>query len=60
MRETLLVQRRVLDRHQIPAEIECKRQAHLQATYDYLGLGANGPASYKDHEALRTLVAVSD
>ena len=60
MRETLLVQRRVLDRHEIPAEVECKRQAHLQATYDYLGLGANGPASYKDHEALRTLVAVSD
>lgn len=59
MRETLLVQRRVLDRHQIPVDVNLKREAHLQATYEYLGLNTNGPASYKDHEALRPLAVVA-
>ena len=47
MREILLVQRHVLDRHPIPPDVERKRDAHLQATYEYLGLHADGPASYK-------------
>ena len=59
MRETLLVQRHVLDRHPVPPDIELKRDAHLQATYEYLGLHVNGPASYKDHEALRPLKVLS-
>jgi O-antigen biosynthesis protein len=59
MRETLLVQRRVLDRHQIPVDVNLKREAHLQATYEYLGLNTNGPASYKDHEALRPLAVAA-
>lgn len=44
MRETLLVQRHVLDRHPIPPEVERRREASLQATYEYLGLNADGPA----------------
>jgi glycosyltransferase involved in cell wall biosynthesis/SAM-dependent methyltransferase len=60
MREILLVQRNVLDRHQISAEVEQKRDAHLQAIYEYLGLHADGPAAYKDHDALKTLVVVGD
>ena len=59
MRETLFVQRYVLDRHQISSEVQGKREAHLQATYEYLGLNKDGPASYKDHEALRPLTAVA-
>ena len=59
MRETLLVQRHVLDRHPVPPDVEQKRDAHLQATYEYLGLHVNGPASYKDHEALRPLTVLS-
>jgi hypothetical protein len=59
MRETLLVQRRIIDRHQISADVERRRDAHLQATYEYLGLNADGPASYKDHEALRALTGVA-
>ena len=59
MRETLLMQRRILGRHQVSAEVECRREAHLQATYEYLGLNTNGPASYKDHEALRALTGVA-
>ena len=59
MRETLLVQRHVLDRHPIAPEVEGKREACLQATYEYLGLNANGPAYYKDHEALRSLTVVA-
>jgi hypothetical protein len=55
MRETLLVQRHVLDRHSVPPDVERKREAHLQTTYDYLGLSTSGPASYRDHEALRPL-----
>jgi glycosyltransferase involved in cell wall biosynthesis len=59
MRETLLLQRRVLDRHSISTEIDRKREAHLQSTYEYLGLNTGGPASYKDHEALRPLTVVA-
>jgi glycosyltransferase involved in cell wall biosynthesis/SAM-dependent methyltransferase len=59
MRETLLVQRRILARHQVSADVECRRDAHLQATYEYLGLNIDGPASYKDHEALRALTGVA-
>jgi glycosyltransferase involved in cell wall biosynthesis len=55
MRETLLVQRHVLDRHPLPPDVEQKRDAHLQATYEYLGLHLDGPASYKEHESLRPL-----
>ena len=59
MRETLLLQRRVLDRHSISPEIDRKREAYLQSTYEYLGLNTDGPASYKDHEALRPLTVVT-
>ena len=59
MRETLLVQRRILDHHEVAADVERRREAHLQATYEYLGLNVDGPASYKDHEALRALTVVA-
>ena len=59
MRETLFVQRYVLDRYEISSEVQGKREAHLQATYEYLDLNMDGPASYKDHEALRPLTAVA-
>ena len=59
MRETLLVQRYVHGRHAIALDVERKREASLQATYEYLGLNANGPANYKDHEALRSLTVVA-
>ena len=55
MRETLLVQRHILDRHPLTPDVERKREAHLQSTYEYLELHLNGPASYKEHESLRTL-----
>ena len=58
MRETLLVQRHILDRHPLPPDIERKREAHLQSTYEYLGLHVDGPASYKEHESLRTLTVL--
>jgi glycosyltransferase involved in cell wall biosynthesis len=59
MRETLLVQRHVFDRHTVAPDVERKRDAHLQATYEYLGLHVNGPASYKDHDELRTLTVLA-
>jgi len=59
MRETLLVQRHVLNRHQIPTDVDRKRNTHLQTTYEYLGLNMNGPALYKDHEALRPLTVAA-
>jgi glycosyltransferase involved in cell wall biosynthesis len=52
MREILNVQRYILDRHAIAPDVEDKRERHLQETYEYLGLNADGPASYKDHAAL--------
>jgi glycosyltransferase involved in cell wall biosynthesis len=58
MREMLLVQRHVLDRHRVSAEVERKREAHLQHIYEYLGLDADGQASFKDHDALKTLASV--
>jgi O-antigen biosynthesis protein len=53
MREILLVQQHVLERHAISADAEQCREASLQRTYEYLGLNADGPPSYKDHEALK-------
>jgi glycosyltransferase involved in cell wall biosynthesis len=55
MRETLMVQQLVIERHRISADTDRKRENNLQRIYEYLGLGSNGPASYKDHEALRTV-----
>ena len=55
MRETLIVQQHVLHRHGISPDTETKRDACLQTTYEYLGLHAEGPASYRDHESLRTV-----
>ncbi len=53
MRETLIVQQHVLHRHGISPDVETKRQASLQATYEILGLHAEGPPSYRDHDSLR-------
>jgi hypothetical protein len=50
-----MVQQHVLERHEITTEAEQHRETNLQRTYEYLGLGADGPQSYKDHEALRTV-----
>jgi O-antigen biosynthesis protein len=55
MREILMVQQYVLERYGISPETERKREANLQFTYEYLGLNRGGPASYKDHEALKVI-----
>ncbi len=55
MREIRMVQRRVIDRHPIPPDVERKRDEHLQSIYEYLGLHQDGPPAYKDHEALKAL-----
>jgi glycosyltransferase involved in cell wall biosynthesis/SAM-dependent methyltransferase len=55
MRETLIVQQHVLHRHGISPDVEMKRKTSLQVTYEYLGLHAEGPASYRDHDSLRTV-----
>src|SRR5262249_51784590 len=53
MREILIVQQYLLERHSIAPGVERQMEVSLQSTYEYLGLGANGPASYKDHSELR-------
>jgi hypothetical protein len=53
MREIVMVQRHILERHQITPETDRKREEALQTTYEYLGLHRDGPASYRDHEALK-------
>ncbi|MEO7270606.1 MAG: glycoside hydrolase family 99-like domain-containing protein [Vicinamibacterales bacterium] len=55
MREILIVQRWVVDRHPIPPAVERKRDAHLQSIYQYLGLHTDGPPAYRDHDALKAL-----
>ena len=55
MREILMVQQHVIERHRITSDTERKRENDLQRTYEYLGLASDGPASYKDHEALRAV-----
>jgi glycosyltransferase involved in cell wall biosynthesis len=55
MRETLMVQQYVRDRHPIAADVEQCRQASVQRTYEYLGLDANGPRLYMDHDALKAV-----
>jgi glycosyltransferase involved in cell wall biosynthesis/SAM-dependent methyltransferase len=55
MQEILQVQQYIRERHAIPPEVEEKRVAHLQTTYEYLRLDAEGPGSYHDHEALRPM-----
>ncbi len=52
MREILLVQQFMLERHPITPDVERLREANLQAVYEYLGLDKDGPASFKDHDAL--------
>jgi O-antigen biosynthesis protein len=59
MREILLVQRDILSRHPVTPEVERKREASLQTTYEYLGLHTNGPATYRDHPALNSLTALA-
>jgi O-antigen biosynthesis protein len=59
LRETLAVQQYVLDRHRITPDTERKRQSSLQAAYEYLGLDADGPASYLDHEGLKPASTVA-
>ena len=53
MREIVMVQQHILERYEITPETDRKREAALQTTYEYLGLHRDGPASYRDHEALR-------
>jgi glycosyltransferase involved in cell wall biosynthesis len=53
MREIVMVQQHILERYQITPETDRKREAALQTTYEYLGLHRDGPASYRDHEALK-------
>jgi O-antigen biosynthesis protein len=55
MREIVMVQRYILERFEVSADVERKRQSNLQATYEYLGLHNDGPASFKDHEALKVV-----
>ena len=55
MREILMVQQHVIERHGSPPTPKQKREADLQRTYRYLGLEFDGPSSYKDHEVLRTV-----
>ncbi len=57
MREILLVQQYIKSRHAITAHTEARRDAHLQTTYEYLRLDAEGPGSYQEHEALRPLAS---
>jgi hypothetical protein len=45
----------VLERYEITTDTARKRVANLQATYEYLGLQAEGPASYQDHEVLKVV-----
>ena len=53
MREILMVQDFVMQRHRITPDAEAKRETDRQRTYEYLGLSSAGPALYKDHEILR-------
>jgi glycosyltransferase involved in cell wall biosynthesis/SAM-dependent methyltransferase len=53
MREILIVQQHVKQRHPVTLDAEQKRETDRQRTYEYLGLSSAGPASYKEHEALR-------
>jgi glycosyltransferase involved in cell wall biosynthesis/SAM-dependent methyltransferase len=55
MREILMVQQHMLERHPISTDAERQMEISLQSVYEYLGLGADGPPSYKDHEALRAI-----
>ena len=55
MREILMVQQHVVERHSITPDAERRLEISVQRTYEYLGLGADGPPSYKDHEALRAV-----
>ena len=55
MREIVMVQQYMLERYDIPADTERKRQSNLQTTYEYLGLHNEGPASFRDHEALKVV-----
>ena len=55
MREVLMVQQHVLERHAISTEADRRRQRSDQSIYEYLGLDRNGPPSYKDHQELRTV-----
>ena len=59
MQEILQVQQRIKTRHSISPDIERKRIAQLQVTYEYLQLDADGPESYQDHEALRPLASTT-
>jgi O-antigen biosynthesis protein len=55
MREILMVQQFVLERHGETADATTKREASLQATYEYLGLNKDGPASFREHDALKVV-----
>jgi hypothetical protein len=55
MREILMVQQFVLERHGETADATAKREASLQATYEYLGLNKDGPTSFREHDALKVI-----
>ena len=57
MREILLVQQFIKGRHAIANDVEARRDAHLQTTYEYLRLDGDGPGSYQEHDALRPLAS---
>jgi O-antigen biosynthesis protein len=59
MREILFVQRYILGRHTIAADVERKRETSAQTIYEYLGLQRDGPATYKDHPALGSVTALA-
>jgi hypothetical protein len=53
MREILMVQQHILERHSVAPAVERQMELTLQSTYEYLRLGVSGPPSYKDHTELR-------
>ncbi len=59
MREMLVVERHILERHAIASDVDQKRERHLQEIYEYLGLNGDGPPSYKDHSVLSSLAVAA-
>jgi hypothetical protein len=59
MRESLLVQQRILERHIILPDVDLRRDEALQNTYQHLGLHRDGPPSYRDHEALKDILPLA-
>jgi glycosyltransferase involved in cell wall biosynthesis len=60
MRELLVVQQYVADRHGITSATRERREAERQLSYEYLGLHTDGPTAYTDHPDLKLDSLVSD